>query len=196
MHQSQIPVRYAKALFQLSIEKGVAENVREDVQMIFSSINEIPELLEFLNSPVINSKKKIETVAEVFKGKLKESITLDFLIMVIKNKRELYLRDMARDFIDVYKKSKGIITVVITTASNIEEEFRKNVKDIISKHFSSSIELSEVVDEDIIGGMILRINDIQYDASIYSKLKKLKRELINTTFETSFTITVDPKKID
>ena len=84
--------------------------------------------------------------------------------------------EISKSFISLYKKSKKIKEVVVTTAVPLDENLRKDLMQFLKKETNSEIELKEAVDESLIGGAIIRMDDIQFDASISSSLKSLKQK--------------------
>jgi F-type H+-transporting ATPase subunit delta len=178
MNHSKISVRYAKALFLTAKENNELENVRKDIEYIQSLFNEIHLLKYTLSSPVIKTSHKLSIINEVFKNSIC-SFTLRFLELIIKNKRELHIQDISRNFIDSYKKFKGIRTVTLTTAYKIDEETKQILLNKITKSINEIVELHENVNPEIIGGFILKIEDQQYDSSVTSKLLHIKRKLVS-----------------
>ena len=189
MNQGKISVRYAKALFLLAKEKKSINRVNNDISFVFSLGKTISEFKLLLESPIINTSQKIKITEKIFKGQISE-LTHSFLNLVLKNKREMYLIDISRNFLDLVKKEKGIKTAFLTTAFSIGEEQSSEIKQIIEKHFKSKIEFNEQINDKIIGGFVLRIEDKQYDSSVSTKLKRIRTELVNTTFEKKFIQTV------
>jgi len=178
MNQSKITVRYAKSLFILSSEKNMLEKVRNDMEIINGVCRDVTDFKLFLSNPVVKASEKKRIVKEIFKDKVSE-VTLVFLELIIRNRREPYLPDIARNFIDLYRKDKGIKTAVLTTSVPLDQSLRNEIIDMIKKLFRTDIELNEQTDSDLIGGFILRVGDQQYDASIASKLKKVRKQLID-----------------
>lgn len=181
MGHSRIPVRYAKALFALAQQQNSLDTFRKDMDFIYASC-EMKEFRNFLNSPVISTSKKEQVIIGIFNNNVSGK-TLDFLKLIVKNKRENYLPDISRDFIDMYKNHKGIKSVSFTSATTIDAAIQNNILAITKKHYNSEIELTTKTDESIIGGFIFKVDDKQYDASISTKLKALKRELTGNISE-------------
>jgi F-type H+-transporting ATPase subunit delta len=178
MNDSKISVRYAKALFQSSLEKNKLDSVNEDMLFI-SEICKAPETREFLSSPVISPSKKEAIFHKMFQGNVDE-LTISLLDLLVKNGRDSFLPAVARQFIHETKKYKGITESVLTTAVKVDEKIKKQISDLISDVFRTKVDIKEVVDPDIIGGFILQIDDNYIDASIKNKLRKIKKELIGS----------------
>jgi len=178
MNNSKISVRYSRAIFQSALGKKNLDKVYQDMIFI-SEICKIPETKEFLQSPIITPSKKEAVFHSMFEGNV-EDITLSLLDLVVKNGRENFLPLIALNFIHETKKYKGITETVLTTAVKVDDNIRKQVTELISGIFKTSVELKENVDPEIIGGFILQIDDSYIDASIKNKLRKIKKELIGS----------------
>lgn len=182
MNESKISVRYAKALIMSAKDQKVLDPVRADMVLLIKTIKEVPELLHLLESPVVKPGKKLEVMNLIFTGKL-EPLTLSFIRLAIMNKREEYLSGMARMYIDLFKREKGIKQASLTTAVPIEKEIRAAVIDIIKKVYKTEIELNEKIDVQIIGGFILQVEDQLLDASVTGQIRKIRKSLVDKTYE-------------
>ncbi|MBK8807372.1 MAG: ATP synthase F1 subunit delta [Bacteroidales bacterium] len=179
MNHSKISIRYAKALYSFAKEKSILENVKTDILLIVKAINTITELSDFVKSPVAKPSEKKLFFKNLFDKKISTE-TLHFLNLLIDNKREMFLVDIARNFLEIFKKEKGIKTLILTGSQALTEDQKKNIVLFAENNFKTKIELEEKIDPSIIGGFIIRIDDMQLDASISWKLKELKRELLET----------------
>jgi len=106
-----------------------------------------------------------------------EPVTLSLVDLLIRNGREDHLEAVARVFRDVTLKHKGITESSLTTAVPVSEKIRKEIIELIENLFKTKVELKETVDNDIIGGFILRVNDNFIDASVRNKLRRIKKAL-------------------
>ena len=175
MNDSKISVRYSRALFQSALKKNILDNVNRDMIFI-AEICKIPETKEFLHSPIIVPSKKTDIFHKIL-GENVENITLSLIDLAVKNGRESYLPAIARVFIHETMKYKGITKSVLTTACKVDEKVKKQLCDMISDVFKTKAELEEIINPEIIGGFILRIDDNYIDASVRNKLNKIKKEL-------------------
>jgi F-type H+-transporting ATPase subunit delta len=178
MELSSINVRYARALFSLAQDKNIVDLIKRDLELVVQIGKMMPEFDWILSNPVIKYSKKIEIINGLF-ASLVDLNTLKFLELLIKNKRENQLYGIVRWYIHEYNLFKGIDTATFISAIPMDDSVRNAVKVILKKHYDKELQLIEVVNPEIIGGYILRIDDMQYDGSISSALKKIRRELIN-----------------
>ncbi len=176
MNTNRISVRYAKALFELSLESNKANKVNEDVKLFIETCN-IPDFKLVLENPVIAPSKKMKVFKEIFNDKI-DVLSMRFLELLTKNKRESYLKNISRNFLQIYRKHYGIKSMNLTTAFRINHKLQNQIIKIIGKKFNSKIELNKTVERNIIGGFVLTVEGNLYDASILGKLKKIESELL------------------
>jgi len=181
MNESQISVRYAKALFQSAREQEKLDAVYKDMELV-SDTCKIEDFQDMLMMPSLQVSQKSQLARAVFQQHLSE-LSLSLINLVIENKREAYLPGIARNFRDFYRKHQGIQSASLVTATAVDESARKSILDLIKKTYDSAVELSASVDEDVIGGFVLTIGDLQYDASVASSLKQMKKQLLQTSLE-------------
>jgi F-type H+-transporting ATPase subunit delta len=179
MNENKISVRYAKALFSLGKEEKALDVLKKDMELLYQCIKEIPELQYVIQSPVIKKAEKIRLFKESFQDSF-NPFTFSFINLVLENRREEYLTGISRYFLDLLKANYGIRSADLVTAIPVDENLRKSIIQLIARKFDAKVELHEQVDQNIIGGFILRVDDQQIDASISSKLSRIKRELINS----------------
>lgn len=178
MNDSKISVRYSKALFQTSLENNIVDKVMADMALI-AEVYKAPEMKEFLLSPIIPPSKKVTIFHKIFEGNV-QKITISLIDLLVQNGRESFLPAISRAFIRETQKHRGVTEAVLTTAIPVEANVRKQISELVETTFSTKVELKEVVDPEIIGGFILRVEDNYIDASIKNKLRKVKKELLGS----------------
>ena len=175
MVESRAAIRYAKAVLSLASDQNTTETVNNDMKQIASTITESKHLSEMLQSHVISSSTKKAVLTEVFKTSNKT--TLNLIDTLISNKRVNILRDVANKYNQLFDASNGVQLATITTAIALTDALKKQVLAKAKELTSKDVEVKNIIDENIIGGFILRIGDIQYNASITNQLSKLKKEI-------------------
>lgn len=176
MAGARAAIRYAKAVLSLASDEKAADAVNTEMKLIANTISQSKDLSDALKSPVISSSIKKSILLEVFKDSNK--ITLNLIDTLISNNRIDILGDVAEKYNQLFDKSKGIELATVTTAVALTDDLKKKVLAKAKELTGKDIEVENVIDESIIGGFILRIGDIQYNASITNQLSKLKREFI------------------
>lgn len=178
MSDSRAALRYAKAVLAFAVEKKAANVVETDMRSIVATISESKELRNMLQSPIIKEETKKETLAAIFKGS--SEITLGLLGTLASNKRTALLNEVALKYIILNEDLKGEGVAHVTTAVPLTAELEKKVLKQVAQLTGNEVTIQNKVDESIIGGFVLRVGDLQYDASIANKLNNIKREFTNS----------------
>ena len=177
MNESKISVRYARALFELCAEKDVVEEVYRDVTLIARVMKENLNLGQALESRVIPPSRKKKIVTEIF-GNRTNPLTMQLMRLIIKNNRESYIPMIMRQFKDLVKKEKGITEVMLTTAQPVSADLTEELKQLLAGKIAGTFEMKTLIKPEIIGGFILRVDDLQLDASVRKELDRIKKTLI------------------
>lgn len=174
MNQSRATIRYAKALLQLSKEQDSLEQSYNDMLLVNRACSENKELLLLLKSPIIKTDQKLHILHEIFGSKLGE-VSMRFISIITNKKRESLLPAITNSFVSLYKAYNKIEEVTVTTASPLNLELKEEIIKYIKKNKDINVELTEIVDESIIGGTIIRIGDKQLDASVSREVSELRK---------------------
>ena len=177
MASTRAAIRYAKAILDLSISKGVAEVVNNDMKLIGSTINDNSELNTFIQSPVLKVEIKEKALLEVFASV--DAVTKGLFHLLFENKRFEILKAITAEYSKLFDVMNGVEVAKVTTAIAMDAELEAKVLAKIATLSDKKITIENTVDPAIIGGFILRIGDKQYNASVANRLQVLKRELSN-----------------
>jgi len=182
MNKGPITIRYAKAIFNLAKDKKLLDQVYKNLQEVGAVYHENPDWQAFLQSPIIPASKKKETFKSIFANNI-DDITYALLNMVVDNKRESLLANIILSFERFYRENRNIQTVHITSAVKMDNALKQQVLDMVKKTYQSEVELEEKTDPNIIGGFVMRVGDLQYDASVATQLNNIKQQFLNTTVQ-------------
>jgi len=166
-------LRYAKATLDLAKERGLAEEINDDMLLIDKTIKENHDLLNMLKSPIIKSTVKKSILTELFEKKINE-ISLGLINLLIDNKRLPLLPLVASEYTIIYDFLKGVEVAQVTSAVPLNKALENRILKKVREMSSKDITLKNIIDPSILGGFILRVGDKQYDSSISGQLKKLK----------------------
>lgn len=174
MAEVLVAKRYAKALVDLAIEKDQLEVIKSDLALVLNTVNENADLGSAFYSPVVSDNRKEAIITSLFADKV-NATTIQFLKLLLTNRRESALSAIVEEFGGLYNTHKGLVLVNVTTATPLASETREALLAKLSKEVEGTLILKESVDAKIIGGMIVRIGDKQINASISHKLNELKK---------------------
>jgi F-type H+-transporting ATPase subunit delta len=186
MSAGRIATRYAKSLLDLSIERGKLEDVLQDIKLLNTVIAMNRDFEVMLKSPIIHSDKKEGIINAVFTDKLNR-ISVEFLDILIRKRREAYLPEITRAFIAQYNSHHRITPLKITTAIELDEALKSQLVEKIKQTADiENVELKAQVDEELLGGFVIQYEDKLYDASVLRNLKLMKKEFEKNTYVKKF----------
>jgi F-type H+-transporting ATPase subunit delta len=174
---SRAAIRYAKAILEFATDANKAAAVNKDMKSIGTTINSNQELSDFLSNPIIKQEVKNAALKEVFSTVQPETNKLFDLLL--ENKRFEILSAISSEYSTLFDANNGVQSATVTTAIAMTPELEQQVLAKIATFSSKKITIENTVDPSIIGGFILRIGDMQYNASVANKLQELKREFSN-----------------
>ena len=185
MKNQKLSGRYAKALFDFATEKNLVEEVNSDLKLFAQTLKENRELQVLLRNPIIEANQKHKIFESIFNGTLHDT-TYQFLEVLLKKKREPALDTICDEFFNLYNAAHNIRTVLIATASPLSESLKGKILALLTEQTHASIELQEFVDPYLIGGFIIKMDDLFLDSSIVSKINKLRQEFSQNNFQVQF----------
>ena len=185
MNNPRVNIRYAQSIFDLARERDEVEIVRGNMKLVATVCNENPGLVAMLKSPVISGDKKIAVFHELFLPEM-DKLTMGFIEIVIRKKREEHLHHIALKFEDLYLEYKNIRKVRVISAVPLTENLRKEVKQLLEEETKGGIVLEEEVKPEIIGGLIIHVGDQLFDDSIHYKLEELRKEFNTNKYIRTF----------
>lgn len=175
MSGSRAAIRYAKAILQEAGQSNTQDSIFEEMQTVNQTIMASKDLRNMLKSPIIKASDKKASLLKIFEGH--SETTKSFINVLVDNQRASILNDVTKSYIELYNEAKGVKMATVTTAvelsGELETKVLAKVKEITG---SSQVTIENVVDPSIIGGFILRVGDLQYNASIANQLSNIKRE--------------------
>jgi len=177
MNHSIISVRYAKALMRAGADNQCLDALKADMDLIGGAISENPVFRQLLDNPVVKPPQKRKVMAQLLEKRV-HPLTLNFINLIIRNRRETMLSDVARDFIDLYEKSKGIKRANVVSAVGMDETTKKQLQQQLNALFKANVQMTTQTNPDLIGGFVLRAGDQQYDASLSAALERMRKTLI------------------
>ena len=182
MNYNRVAFRYAKALLlSCKDDNTKLETIFNDMSYVNNIFNDSEELKLFIDSKVIKDSDKLATLNQIFQSLCDLSKSLIKLLM--KNRRIDLFDDVSRSFTVLYNDFVGNQEVVLTTASEVESNKLKEIENRVKELTSKNVNLTNVVDENIVGGFVLRVADLQYNASFKDQLKKLEQEFLNISIQ-------------
>lgn len=181
MKDARAALRYAKAILNLAKDSKEQTAVNDDMLFIDATISENEAFEVMLKSPIVKHSDKIKVLNAIFQGKV-NNITLGLFHLLEDNKRIAMLHSVAKQYAIIYDFDKHLQVAKVTTAVPLTAAIEKQIVAKIVALTGEKANLENVINPDILGGFILRVGDVQYDASISNYLNELKKEFDNSHY--------------
>ncbi|MCA0971020.1 F0F1 ATP synthase subunit delta [Halobacillus litoralis] len=176
MSNTIIAKRYADALFQLAQEKNKLEQVESELRTFRDVYTSSPKLVHFLKHPRVTMDQKKQLVTKSFQSFSNE--VLHTLQLLVDRHREDIMMDMVAQFITKMNDAKGIADAEVYSVRELSDAEKQRISETFApKVGKKSLNLTNIVDPEILGGIRLRIGNRIFDGSISGKLRRMKREL-------------------
>lgn len=167
---------YGDVLFELAKEENITEKVCNELKEISEIAKENKEYMVFLTSPQIEKDEKIKTIDNIFSGKI-SPICLNFLKVLIKNGRISNLFSISNYFTEKFRDDLGIAYVEAITAVAMDDAQKQKLVANLETKLNKKVELNNIVNESLIGGMKIQIGEKLIDASVKTRLNDLQVQL-------------------
>ncbi|MBX3043826.1 MAG: ATP synthase F1 subunit delta [Candidatus Kapabacteria bacterium] len=177
MTEQRVSLRYAKAVYETALAAGTLDTVYNDFIAIGKVLNQSQLLRTMLKSPVIKTWKKKNVFKELFSNMISE-LSFNFIQLIADKEREFLLKDIIASFDKLYLAKMNIIKADIVTSREVDETLRTKILTELSRRLEKTVIPTFKVDESIIGGIMIRVEDWVYDASVQNQLAKLRNQLI------------------
>ena len=169
--------RYASALFSIALEENKVESYRDEIKMLREVIINNDELLHLLSSCFITKEDKENVIDQVFKNQNPNIV--NFIKVINSNKRINYMIKIFDEFIKTCNEKLNVKEGIVYSTSKLDEKQIKDIEDALTKRLSCQVELTNLLDSRLIGGIKVVIKDKVFDGSIKNKLERLKQSLIS-----------------
>ena len=181
MNQGLLPRRYAKALYQVAVERNDATALYILMQKLAEAFAKNPGLATTIANPFVQTADKSLLIDTAVYNDCAHNGTFDdFVQLLVQNKRLDIIRETALAYIELYRQKNAIYRVDIRSAAVLKPEMRNRLENILRKHIGKgTLEIEYTVDPSLIGGFTVTVNSERLDASVSTELKNLRRSLIS-----------------
>ena len=138
--------------------------------------NKVKELKEFLNSPLIKIEDKKDVISRLFSIHV-EKITLDFIYLLLDNTRIAVLDEILNQFSSSYNRKNNVVTPNIISAVELDDNQKQKIINNLENKLLKKIKPQYIINKEIIGGLILEIEDKTIDCSLKTKFENMKKQL-------------------
>ncbi len=171
---SGVAGRYATALFELADETGALDAVERHLDTLDAALRESEDLRAMVASPVHGRDEQGAAMAALCRAMAISAPTAGLLGLMAANRRLFVLRGVIDGFRALLAKKRGIVTAEVHSAAPLSDAQRASLADTLARATGSQIALKEIVDDGLIGGLVVKVGSKMIDTSIRAKLAKLQ----------------------
>lgn len=177
MKQSSVAERYAKTLYLAADRAGIVDAVLQDYHTLVDLFDKHEEFQHLLANPTVRLARKEEFLKNVLSKHLQE-LSLNFISLLVRKNRIYFLMNIARAFISLVQTQRGIQVAVVFSSIALNEGQINKLKAHFEKVRGGKFDFENRIDNTLVGGFKIQINDTVIDWSIKNKLESLKKELL------------------
>ena len=169
---------YSLALYELAEESNELIEIEKHSSYLINLIFNSNEFKSLIKNPTIKQEDLLTVVSKITEQYKFNALLNKFLRFLVSKRRFFYVEKILKDFIETCSKKRGEVKAKLTSAKELSESEINNIKDELSKNFSSKIKLNYKFDPSLIGGLIVQVGSTMVDTSIKNKLKKIENRMI------------------
>ena len=169
---------YSEALFSLSEEMGISEEVLRDLNVTSEILKGYPEYVKLLDTPAISVPEKLSLIDEAFSS---VTTTVKSVIKILAEKHSMHVFfDVAKEYSAKYNESRGICTAEIISAVELTDSQTQKIKEKLENMTGKTIVIKNTTDKSILGGIKLRYLGKELDGTLKARLTAIEKSLKNT----------------
>lgn len=176
MRSETVARNYAEALFQLGERSGNAERYAELIDAVAAAVEQTPRVQAVLMSPRVPKAEKAKILGGAMRGAPREFVL--FLQAVVKRGRQLLLRKIATEYLDLVDVKLDRVRAGVTLARNPDEKLKRTIQEALSRQLGKHVIPAFSVEPEILGGAIVRVGERVLDGSLRRRMTKLRRHLL------------------
>ena len=171
----EIAAVYARSLFEVAQEQGKLDTIREELGEFADALDGNRELQVFFFSPYFSTIEKEDGLDRTVSDA--DPILVNFLKLLIENHRMPVIFRVRREVDELWRKENKLLPVTVTSAVELDKDTVTQIGDRISEQTGQKVELSAIVEPDILGGLVVRVGNSILDASIRNRLEQLRKQV-------------------
>jgi ATP synthase F1 delta subunit len=166
---------YAEALFEVGRDKGKLDSLQQQLGEFADAVDRNRELQVFFFSPYLSTAEKQEGIKKAVTGAEPELI--NFLELLVDKHRMTEVFRIRRELDELWKQENRRIDVTVTSAVELDQSVVEQIGQEVERQTGEKVDLSSKVDSDVLGGIVLQVGNMVLDASIRSRLEKLRKSV-------------------
>lgn len=169
--------RYSSALFDTAKEEGKIEIVLEQLNLLEKLLNENQKICNILEHPNVSSIEKQQMIDGIFSDILDSSI-ISLLKLLVEKERVDHIKGIIENYKEFYMNYCNMVKAYVTSVNELDGMQKKNLSLKLSKLIQKTVAIEYKIDESLLGGLLIMVEDKIIDTTVKGKLDSLKSELL------------------
>ncbi len=178
MAVNEIARVYAASLVEVGQENKILDQIEEEMKAVSDIYNEDRDFRLFITSPGFSKESKKEIIDKVFSKTVSEYM-VNLLNLLIENDRQSFINDINTALTELIDEVNNRLRIDVVTADNLDKDSLKRITEELKKKYNKDVIINEDKDESILGGIIIKIDDLVIDGSLIKDLKNIRTNLLN-----------------
>jgi F-type H+-transporting ATPase subunit delta len=170
---------YAEALLGIARERSVVDDVAQELEGFRALVDADPAIAEFLASPVIEPKTKVEHLKRALDGNASDVVT-DFLCLLVEKHRFPAFGMIVDTFRALADELAGRVRVAVRSATPLPESLRTDLASALGESLGRQIQVEAETDPALMGGAVVTIGDKVWDGSLRARLNRFRKQLVRS----------------
>jgi F-type H+-transporting ATPase subunit delta len=167
---------YAEALFELGSKSGQAERYADMLDAVAAAIETTPKVQAVLMSPRVPKSEKARLLGGALQGVAREFVL--WLQALVRRGRQGILRQIANEYVALLDAQLNRVRASVTLARQPDDKLRRVIEERLSQQLKKQVVAAYLVDPEILGGAVVRVEDRVMDGSVRRRMTKLRRQLL------------------
>lgn len=176
MQNASVARRYARALYELARERGQVDEVGRELELVVRTLDAHRDLRALWEHAEVSARVKLALIEQTFAGKV-SGLVRNFVAVLAQKRREVYLGAIAREYTALADEALNRVEVEVRSAAPLSPDTLVDLQHRLGARLGKQIKFVTTVDQDLMGGLVIRVGDVLMDGSVRTRLKRMKERL-------------------
>ena len=169
---------YSLALYELANESNSLDTIEKYSVALLNLIDVSKDFNDLIKNPTVKQESLILIIKKISENNKIDNLLKNFMIFLVNKRRFFYLEKILKSFMKICSEKRGEINGEIQSAKELSNDEIKKITEDLAQNFSSKIKLTYRHNENLIGGLVIKVGSIMVDTSIKNKLQQIENRMI------------------
>jgi F-type H+-transporting ATPase subunit delta len=171
--------RYARALFEIGVDKGTFEALGQELETLATLYRESLELRHTLENPVFKISQKRAILEKLLPRVAPSRVVQTFALLLVERRRIAALPGIARAYQELTDAQLGRVRATVSSAKPLDVLTVAEIQRALERRTGKKVLMKTEVDPTLIGGVVARVGSLVLDGSLRTRLATLGSRILN-----------------